>query len=264
MAHLTLFEEDSALTETTLWIQELLVKKTSTDPVARDQAEFTLEGIKRLINHPHASLLPHQYMLEEINAEGVFFKDRNHQLFHLSELSEGMRSVICLALELIRLLRFKADAPVIFPGWLEEDAMNYVTLNGIVIIDEVDAHLHPDWQAGIGNWFRKVFPRMQFIVTTHSPLVVRAAGDDSQIWYLPEVASQEKPFLIGEQDRNRLVYGDVLDAFGTTYFGKQADRSPESKALLDQLSRLETKAIYGELSEEGWDKIQELKEKLSL
>jgi len=43
---------------------------------------------------------------------------------------------------------------------------------GIVIIDEVDAHLHPEWQRKIVELLRKRFPKIQFILTAHSPLVV--------------------------------------------------------------------------------------------
>ena len=46
---------------------------------------------------------------------------------------------------------------------------------GVVLIDEVDAHLHPTWQRRIGLWFREHFPKLQFIVSTHSPLICQAA-----------------------------------------------------------------------------------------
>jgi hypothetical protein len=47
---------------------------------------------------------------------------------------------------------------------------------GIVIIDEVDAHLHPAWQRKIAHLLRKHFPNIQFILTAHSPLVVAGCG----------------------------------------------------------------------------------------
>lgn len=48
---------------------------------------------------------------------------------------------------------------------------------GIVMIDEVDLHLHPRWQAGIISRLRSAFPNCQFILTSHSPLVVSNAPD---------------------------------------------------------------------------------------
>lgn len=47
--------------------------------------------------------------------------------------------------------------------------------HGVVVIDEIDAHLHPSWQREILTLFRESFPNVQFIVTAHSPLVVAGA-----------------------------------------------------------------------------------------
>ena len=45
----------------------------------------------------------------------------------------------------------------------------------IILIDEIDLHLHPKWQRQIMEQFSKYFPQAQFIVTSHSPLIVQAA-----------------------------------------------------------------------------------------
>ena len=44
--------------------------------------------------------------------------------------------------------------------------------DGIVLIDEIDLHLHPSWQMHVLNDLRKAFPKIQFIVTTHAPIVI--------------------------------------------------------------------------------------------
>ena len=46
---------------------------------------------------------------------------------------------------------------------------------GVILIDEIDAHLHPAWQKRIGFWLKAHFPNIQFIVTTHSPFICQAA-----------------------------------------------------------------------------------------
>ena len=43
---------------------------------------------------------------------------------------------------------------------------------GIILIDEIDMHLHPKWQWNILNAFQKTFPGIQFIVATHSPIII--------------------------------------------------------------------------------------------
>jgi hypothetical protein len=55
------------------------------------------------------------------------------------------------------------------------------TLEGIVLLDEIDLHLHPTWQRRMVPMMRQVFPRLQFIVTTHSPLVLTGFEADEII-----------------------------------------------------------------------------------
>lgn len=52
---------------------------------------------------------------------------------------------------------------------------------GVVLIDELDVHLHPKWQRSIVESLRKVFPRAQFIATTHSPFIVQSLREDELI-----------------------------------------------------------------------------------
>lgn len=52
---------------------------------------------------------------------------------------------------------------------------------GIVLIDEIDLHLHPEWQRSAVETLRTLFPEIQFITTTHSPFVVQAAREGEVI-----------------------------------------------------------------------------------
>ena len=83
-------------------------------------------------------------------------------------LSDGYRSVLALAGDLIwRLI-------LAFP-----DSSDPLLENGVVLIDELDIHLHPKWQRMVPGVLRETFPRLQFFVATHSPLVAAGAGDDA-------------------------------------------------------------------------------------
>ena len=56
---------------------------------------------------------------------------------------------------------------------LEANAdLSTTEMEGLVLIDEIDLYLHPAWQATFVTALRRVFPRMQFIATTHSPVVL--------------------------------------------------------------------------------------------
>ncbi len=77
----------------------------------------------------------------------------------LAELSDGYQSVVALAVDMMSIL---------FERW---NAMEIA--EGIVLLDELGAHLHPRWKMEVVGRLRRIFPRVQFIVTTHDPLCLR-------------------------------------------------------------------------------------------
>jgi uncharacterized protein (TIGR02646 family) len=74
----------------------------------------------------------------------------------LEALSDGYQSVIALAADILEIMLKHYDEV--------RDS------EGIVLIDEIDVHLHPRWKVEIVGLLREVFPRVQFLVTTHDPL----------------------------------------------------------------------------------------------
>ena len=85
---------------------------------------------------------------------------------HLSSLGLGYRTSIAWMVDLaVRLFRRYLDS---------EDPL---AKPAIVLVDEIDLHLHPKWQRTIMDFLTERFPNTQFIVTAHSPLVVQAAKD---------------------------------------------------------------------------------------
>lgn len=80
----------------------------------------------------------------------------------IEQLSDGERSMIAFVFDVARRLAQLNDG--------DEDPA--ATGEGIVLIDEIDLHLHPAWQRRIAVDLPRVFPRLQFIATTHSPQVV--------------------------------------------------------------------------------------------
>ena len=90
-----------------------------------------------------------------------FIISKKGQILSLGQLSHGEKMTISLVGDLARRLA------IANPG-LE----NPLTGSGVVMIDEVDLHLHPEWQRNIVRRLRTTFPNIQFILTTHSPLVI--------------------------------------------------------------------------------------------
>lgn len=92
--------------------------------------------------------------------------DKDNETFDLSQLSQGELSLLALVTDISRRLAIMNPA---LPNPLDGE--------GIILIDEVDLHLHPLWQKTIIRKLRSTFPNCQFILTTHSPLVVSDADN---------------------------------------------------------------------------------------
>lgn len=79
------------------------------------------------------------------------------------DLSDGERGIILLFADIVR------RVALLNPHLGDKAALE---TDGVVLIDEIDAHLHPSWQQKIVPGLNKAFPKIQFIVSTHSPFVV--------------------------------------------------------------------------------------------
>ncbi|MBC3910182.1 N-6 DNA methylase [Undibacterium umbellatum] len=96
----------------------------------------------------------------------------------LEQLSEGNRSMVSMTVDLVR----RAYQ-------LNPESSNPLNVVGIVLIDEIELHLHPRWQQKVLDDLRSLFPNIQFVVSTHSPQVlttvkgenIRTVSYDSQV-----------------------------------------------------------------------------------
>lgn len=246
-AHLSVFGENVALTESLEWLVQLNYKKLE----GRHEGQL-LDRVKKFVNQD--GFLPHQAQLHEISSEGVEFVDGNGCQLPVEELSDGYRSILSMTFELIRQLTVTYDTWNIFD---HKDPTKIIS-PGVVLIDEVDAHLHPTWQRKIGLWFREHFPKLEFIVSTHSPLICQAA-DVGTVFRLPKPGSNESARMITGEELNRLLYGNVLDAYSTEMFGQDVSRSDESKQKLQRLAELNKKELREGLTETEKKQQQELR-----
>ncbi|MFY2556935.1 AAA family ATPase [Corallococcus terminator] len=236
--HLSVFGESVALTECLEWLKLLEFKRLEGGPEGA-----LLEPLKQFINQP--DFLPNEARLESISSNGVRFVDGNGCEVPVENLSDGYRSILSMTFELIRQLAKTYGAGHLFAP---QDATT-VQVPGVVLIDEIDVHLHPTWQRRVGHWFRKHFPLIQFIVTTHSPLICQAATVGS-IFRLPQPGSDESGGMVTGLARDRLLYGNVLDAYGTGVFGDISTRSPEALEQLERLAVLNQKELVEGLNDE--------------
>lgn len=244
--HLTVFGEDVALTEALAWLQKLWVLQ-----LEGQLDSTTVDKIVRFIND--SGLLPHHTRIEKITSTTVLFRDGSGCSLPIEQLSDGYRSILSLTLELIRQLAHAYGREVLWAHMFSTT----IVLPGVVIIDEIDAHLHPTWQRRIGQWFREHFPQIQFIVTTHSPLICQAATVGS-IWLLGKPGEPGVRKIEGTL-RDRLVYGSVLDALDTDLFGEDVARSDLAQKMLVRLAELNLRSLRGQLSADERKELESLR-----
>jgi tetratricopeptide (TPR) repeat protein len=234
--HVSLFDSNVALAEGLTWLSGLQTKRLAELPGGE-----LLDPVVEHVNDPRPPpLLPHGARLD-ISDKTIRVVDGHGFPVPLEDLSDGYRSVLSLHLDIVRHLIDAFGKERVF----SRDDPAVIVAGGIVLIDEVDAHLHPTWQRLIGVWFRKHFPNVQFIVTTHSPLVCHAADT---VFVLPEPGSEDAAKMVEGVELDRLRYGNVLEAFGTGVFGRGVTRSDKSKEMLDRLVALNRKEVEDGLS----------------
>ena len=106
----------------------------------------------------------------DLEREELVMRHEKHGLMPVSLLSDGVRAMLALTADLaFRCTRLN--------GHLGENACSETS--GIVMIDELDMHLHPSWQQHVLSELVKAFPMVQFIVTTHSPQLISSVPKES-------------------------------------------------------------------------------------
>lgn len=123
--------------------------------------------------------------------------DKEGQTLNVLQLSQGEKSLMALVGDIARRLA------MMNPG-LE----NPLHGDGVVLIDEVDMHLHPQWARTIIQRLTDTFPNCQFVLTTHSPLVI-SDGKDVLVYSLDNGELTEVPSQYG-QDANSVLL-EVMD-----------------------------------------------------
>jgi len=250
--HLSVFGEAVALTEALSWLQSLKFMQ-----LEGNREGDLLAPIYAFVNQP--GFLPHEVRLRDVTSRGVDFVDASGFKVPVQELSDGYRAVLSMTFELVRQMALAYGTASLFSA-----DHTQVVPPGVVIVDEIDAHLHPSWQRTIGVWFRTHFPNVQFIVSTHSPLICQAAEVGS-VFRLPQPGadpSEDRGEMVTGLARKRLLYGNVLDAYGTGVFGDGVTRSESGQAKLERLAELNMRELIGTLSEDEKRVQTELREML--
>jgi predicted ATP-binding protein involved in virulence len=118
--------------------------------------------------------------------------------------------------------------------------------------------LHPEWQREIGFWLKQHFPNIQFLVTTHSPIICQAA-DENGLFVLPEPGGDDKPRALTPQEYKTVISSRPDTILLTAAFGLQNTRSPRAVRGRAEYSKLMAKQQAGAaLSREEQAKAKQL------
>ena len=168
---ISLFRSDSLLTNPEEWLLGLSPTEFRSVVQALGAIFGAAEEVDVIFRDPVAKRC---FVEMQINATGK--KSRTP----LSNVSSGFRTILALSCDIMRWLMDRN----VNPGFV-----SLVSAEGIVLIDEVEAHLHPRWKILIMKGLRTTLPSMTFIVTTHDPLCLRGMRD-GEVVVLSKVADQ--------------------------------------------------------------------------
>ncbi len=160
--------------------------------------------------------------------------DKAGKTLNVAQLSQGEKSMMALVGDIARRL-----------AMMNPSSEEPLKGNGIVMIDEVDLHLHPQWQRRLIHQLTETFPNCQFILTTHSPLVI-SDSKDVLCYVLDDGELEEKNGLYG-LDANQVLLGVMNTEVRNSDVQERLDR------LLDLLQDSQLKAaktLFQELSSE--------------
>lgn len=172
----------------------------------------SLDAIRECLNEVFPDY--HNLRVEDRPTRFVIEKD-GHEI-NFDRLSDGEKCYITLVLDIARRLSMQSggQGPI---------------LNGelIILIDELDLHLHPSWQLQMVSNLERKFPNCQFFVSSHSPLVLSSLCDEDKLVALRN----------GEQvEFSAVPYGDNGDYILKRFFGLSSVRDPRVQEEIDSIS----------------------------
>ncbi|HCA21470.1 MAG TPA: ATP-binding protein [Lachnospiraceae bacterium] len=155
---------------------------------------------------------------------------------NVSQLSDGEKCALALFGDLAKRLSLA-----------NPNLQNPLLGEGVVLIDEIELHMHPSWQRMILGVLRSTFPNVQFIITTHSPIVLSEVDDSYNIFFM-------------ENDGKGTTINDFrrLDGYDTNYILESFMGTKSRNKKTEELIRSMYKAINSNDEENAVNKLERL------
>lgn len=164
----------------------------------------------------------------------IYFNDGNVEILPMSYLSDGSQSILAMVADIA--YRMAILNPHLLDNVTQET-------NGVILIDEIDLHLHPSWQRRIIDALHKTFPKVQFIFTTHSPSILTNVPKENIL-----ILDKDKVFTPSVKTYGRDVNSILREVMHSEIRPKEtSDKlSAFSNAIADE-NLIEAEKILGEL-----------------
>ena len=250
----TLFSESTALTQCEDWLTNLYSRSIDTYNNTQDRDKLAHDYVKHIID----CLLPGDVAIAQVDSQHVYFNTLGNVRVAISDLSDGYRTFLALAIDLLRHI---TESGLEMSALFEEDSDGKPRINieGVVLVDEIDSHLHPIWQRDIGFRLTKMFPKIQFIVTSHSPFVAQAASDNGLfVLTNPNTGSTELSQPVVSVRGWRVDQILMSDLFGLT-----ETRDLETEELFKRHETLVSQRTWGQLKPSEKTELAKLETRLS-
>ncbi|MFT3764184.1 MAG: AAA family ATPase [Minicystis sp.] len=202
----TLFDESAQLYPARTWLKELKLRALQNPKH---------EHVFRTVTEKLCGLLPEVERLDVVDSQVWAIAPKLGGRVPLAALSDGYLTTMGWIVDLVaRWLRW---AELVEGKPPEGDF--FARMEGLVIVDEIDLHLHPRWQRAIIRRLKEVFPRLSFVVTTHNPITLLGA-DTGEIVVLREAADGSGRIEARQFDIPRGIRADRIltgEWFGLEY-----------------------------------------------
>lgn len=232
----SLFDDDAPLINAEEWLLQL-------DYIsAKDQKNLKY---KKKVEDIIINLLP-----DVTKIEYRFDKSVSNVLF---ETPSGWVGINQLGLGYRTMLAWMVDfAAALFERYPESE--NPLEEPAVLLLDEIDLHLHPKWQRTIIDYLNAKFPNTQFIVTAHSPLLVQAAQDANIV-----LLRRKGDDIIIDNDPVAIKNWRIDQILTSDLFGIDSARAKETQTSFKERTRLLSK---GTLSTPEKEKLENLERQL--
>lgn len=205
--------------------------------------DYALKAVRTAIS----TLLPGFSQMAVERKKLSIVVNKENSVLDFSNLSDGEKGIITLFGDIARRLAIA-----------NENLENPLEGNGIILIDEIDLHLHPSWQRKICHALVQTFPNCQFVVTTHSPQILGELKTD-EIWLLNDfnVYRPDSSFgLTSDQILDEVM--DVIDGdFTLSRDSTVAKRIKDLNLAMETEQFAEAKKIISELETATGTKLHE-------